>query len=96
MESLAKLKAPFREGGSVTAGNASGVNDGACALLIASEEAAAARAAAANAKMDAVVERQAKMAAIQKANEEAALRQQAEVEIQRLKALLQQRGLATD
>lgn len=37
---LAKLKAPFRAGGSVTAGNASGVNDGACALLIASAEAA--------------------------------------------------------
>jgi 3-oxoadipyl-CoA thiolase len=34
---LAKLRAPFREGGSVTAGNASGVNDGACALLLASE-----------------------------------------------------------
>lgn len=40
LEGLAKLKTPFREGGSVTAGNASGVNDGACALLIASEEAA--------------------------------------------------------
>ncbi|TNE57135.1 MAG: 3-oxoadipyl-CoA thiolase [Alphaproteobacteria bacterium] len=39
-EALAKLPAPFREGGSVTAGNASGVNDGACALIIASEEAA--------------------------------------------------------
>lgn len=38
-EGLAKLKAPFREGGSVTAGNASGVNDGACALLLASGEA---------------------------------------------------------
>lgn len=37
---LAKLSAPFRKGGSVTAGNASGVNDGACALLLASEEAA--------------------------------------------------------
>jgi len=36
LESLAKLKTPFREGGSVTAGNASGVNDGACALLLAS------------------------------------------------------------
>lgn len=31
------LPAPFREGGTVTAGNASGINDGACALLIASE-----------------------------------------------------------
>ena len=40
LEGLAKLKTPFREGGSVTAGNASGVNDGACALLIASKEAA--------------------------------------------------------
>ena len=38
-EGLAKLPAPFREGGSVTAGNASGINDGACALLIASKEA---------------------------------------------------------
>lgn len=37
-EGLAKLKAPFREGGSVTAGNASGVNDGACALLLASHD----------------------------------------------------------
>lgn len=41
LEDLARLKAPFRQGGSVTAGNASGVNDGACALLIASKEAAA-------------------------------------------------------
>ncbi len=40
LEGLAKLKTPFRAGGSVTAGNASGVNDGACALLIASKEAA--------------------------------------------------------
>lgn len=41
IESLAKLKAPFRkEGGTVTAGNASGVNDGAAALIVASEEAA--------------------------------------------------------
>ncbi|MEY4583142.1 MAG: 3-oxoadipyl-CoA thiolase [Pseudomonadota bacterium] len=38
-EALAKLPTPFRKGGSVTAGNASGVNDGACALLIASEAA---------------------------------------------------------
>ena len=36
---LAKLATPFKENGSVTAGNASGVNDGACALLLASEEA---------------------------------------------------------
>ncbi len=40
MEQLAKLRTPFRDGGSVTAGNASGVNDGACALVIASEAAA--------------------------------------------------------
>jgi 3-oxoadipyl-CoA thiolase len=40
LEALAKLPTPFREGGSVTAGNASGVNDGACALLLASEAAA--------------------------------------------------------
>ncbi len=40
LETLAKLRAPFRDGGSVTAGNASGVNDGACALLLASGEAA--------------------------------------------------------
>ena len=40
LEGLAKLRAPFREGGSVTAGNASGVNDGAAALIVASETAA--------------------------------------------------------
>ncbi len=40
LEQLAKLPTPFRKGGSVTAGNASGVNDGACALLLASEAAA--------------------------------------------------------
>ncbi|WP_171181250.1 3-oxoadipyl-CoA thiolase [Ruegeria sp. HKCCD8929] len=40
LEKLASLRAPFREGGSVTAGSASGVNDGAAALIIASEEAA--------------------------------------------------------
>jgi len=39
-EGLAKLPTPFRDGGTVTAGNASGVNDGACALLVASEAAA--------------------------------------------------------
>ncbi len=38
IKGLAKLKAPFREGGTVTAGNASGINDGACALLLASKE----------------------------------------------------------
>ncbi|MEQ1659874.1 MAG: 3-oxoadipyl-CoA thiolase, partial [Hylemonella sp.] len=40
LEALAKLKPIVREGGTVTAGNASGVNDGACALLLASEDAA--------------------------------------------------------
>lgn len=39
METLAKLKPPFRKDGSVTAGNASGINDGACAVLLASEDA---------------------------------------------------------
>ncbi|WP_428686633.1 3-oxoadipyl-CoA thiolase [Roseibium sp.] len=38
-EQLAKLPTPFRQGGTVTAGNASGVNDGAAALIIASEAA---------------------------------------------------------
>lgn len=42
MEALAKLGTPFRkEGGSVTAGNASGVNDGACAIILANEAMAA-------------------------------------------------------
>ncbi len=40
LEALAKLKGVVRADGSVTAGNASGVNDGACALLLASETAA--------------------------------------------------------
>ena len=40
LEQLAGLPTPFRANGTVTAGNASGVNDGACALLIASEGAA--------------------------------------------------------
>jgi 3-oxoadipyl-CoA thiolase len=40
LEALAKLPTPFRAGGTITAGNASGVNDGACALLVASEAAA--------------------------------------------------------
>jgi 3-oxoadipyl-CoA thiolase len=39
-EALAKLKPAFKQGGTVTAGNSSGVNDGAAALLIASSEAA--------------------------------------------------------
>jgi 3-oxoadipyl-CoA thiolase len=40
LEQLTALPAPFRENGTVTAGNASGINDGACALLVASAEAA--------------------------------------------------------
>jgi 3-oxoadipyl-CoA thiolase len=40
LEQLAKLATPFRANGTVTAGNASGVNDGACALILASESAA--------------------------------------------------------
>jgi len=40
LESLSKLKGVVRPDGTVTAGNASGVNDGACATLIASEDAA--------------------------------------------------------
>jgi len=43
LEMLAALKAPFRAGGVVTAGNASGVNDGAAALIVASEKMAAAQ-----------------------------------------------------
>jgi len=39
LEKLAKLPTPFREGGTVTAGNASGVNDGAAAMLVASDDA---------------------------------------------------------
>ncbi|MCC6471761.1 MAG: 3-oxoadipyl-CoA thiolase [Alphaproteobacteria bacterium] len=40
IEALAKLGTPFRKGGTVTAGNASGVNDGAAAMIVASEAAA--------------------------------------------------------
>ena len=40
LEALAGLKTPFRENGTVTAGNASGVNDGAAGLIVASEDAA--------------------------------------------------------
>jgi 3-oxoadipyl-CoA thiolase len=40
MEALARLRTPFRDPGTVTAGNASGVNDGAAALILASEDAA--------------------------------------------------------
>jgi 3-oxoadipyl-CoA thiolase len=39
LEALAKLKTPFRENGTVTAGNASGVNDGSAAMILASEAA---------------------------------------------------------
>ena len=39
LEALAKLKTPFRPNGTITAGNASGVNDGACALIVASASA---------------------------------------------------------
>ena len=39
LQDMAKLPTPFRQNGSVTAGNASGINDGACALLLASSEA---------------------------------------------------------
>jgi 3-oxoadipyl-CoA thiolase len=39
LEQLAKLKTPFRNPGTVTAGNASGVNDGAAAIILASEQA---------------------------------------------------------
>ncbi len=38
MEGLAKLPTPFKKDGTVTAGNASGINDGACALLVANEQ----------------------------------------------------------
>ena len=40
IEGLEKLRSAFKEDGSVTAGNSSGINDGSCALIIASEEAA--------------------------------------------------------
>jgi 3-oxoadipyl-CoA thiolase len=38
IEALGKLATPFRANGSVTAGNASGVNDGACGMIVASEQ----------------------------------------------------------
>lgn len=40
LETLAKLPTPFRTPGTITAGNASGINDGACALLLADSDAA--------------------------------------------------------
>ena len=39
LDKLAALPAPFRQGGTVTAGNSSGINDGACAILLASAKA---------------------------------------------------------
>jgi len=55
LEALAKLPTPFRkEGGTVTAGNASGVNDGACAMLVASEAAAKAHGLTPRARVVAV------------------------------------------
>jgi len=52
LETLAKLPTPFRKaGGTVTAGNASGVNDGACAILLASEAAARAHGLTPRARM---------------------------------------------
>jgi len=39
IEGLSKLRPAFRQGGSVTAGNSSGINDGACAVVVASEQA---------------------------------------------------------
>lgn len=43
LEQLSQLKTPFRKGGVITAGNASGVNDGAAAMIIASAEQASAQ-----------------------------------------------------
>lgn len=51
LEGLARLKTPFRAGGSVTAGNASGVNDGAAALLLASENSVASHGLTPRARM---------------------------------------------
>ncbi|OOY29635.1 acetyl-CoA acetyltransferase [Thioclava sp. L04-15] len=51
LEKLATLKPVFQKDGSVTAGNASGINDGAAALVIAREEAAAAAGLKARAKI---------------------------------------------
>lgn len=53
-EALSKLKTPFRRDGTVTAGNASGVNDGACAVLVASEAAVNAHALTPRARVIAV------------------------------------------
>ncbi|MGE0116699.1 MAG: 3-oxoadipyl-CoA thiolase [Dongiaceae bacterium] len=51
LDGLAKLKTPFRDPGTVTAGNASGVNDGAAALILASEAAAASNGLAPRARV---------------------------------------------
>ncbi|MCK5040808.1 MAG: 3-oxoadipyl-CoA thiolase [Sphingomonadales bacterium] len=51
LEKLASLGTPFRQGGSITAGNASGVNDGACALLLASASGAEAHGLTPRAKV---------------------------------------------
>ena len=51
IEDMAKLKAVFKKGGTVTAGNASGINDGAAAVVLASGETAAARGLAPLARM---------------------------------------------
>ncbi|MEO6990606.1 MAG: 3-oxoadipyl-CoA thiolase [Candidatus Baltobacteraceae bacterium] len=51
LAALARLPTPFRENGTVTAGNSSGINDGACALLVASEEAVRAHGLRARARI---------------------------------------------
>src|SRR6185503_15555985 len=51
LEGLAKLRTPFRDPGTVTAGNASGVNDGAAAMIIASEAAVKAHGLTARARI---------------------------------------------
>jgi 3-oxoadipyl-CoA thiolase len=51
LEALTKLKTPFRNPGSVTAGNASGVNDGAAAMILASEKAVEAHGLKARARV---------------------------------------------
>ncbi len=51
LEQLAKLKTPFRNPGTVTAGNASGVNDGAAAMIVASEAAVKAHGLAPRARI---------------------------------------------
>ena len=51
LDGLAKLRSPFRQGGSITAGNASGINDGSCALLLASELAVEAHSLTARARI---------------------------------------------